>query len=61
MAKCISCRKPNLNEVPHYPIDECVPLYEIFDGIWYCAECCEKYNLRIPETPVTEPSDWDFY
>jgi hypothetical protein len=57
MSKCISCRKPNINEVPASPADMCVDLYEIFDGIWYCEECCVKFGLPVPAKPVY--GDWD--
>jgi hypothetical protein len=53
MAKCIPCRKPNLDETaPDYPMEQCIELYEIFEDIWYCAECCEKFNLPVPARSV---------
>ena len=58
MAKCISCRKPDINEIPAVPMSDCVELYEIFDGIWYCEECCEKFKLDVPKRSL--PTTWDF-
>lgn len=39
MDKCLACdAKPTT--------DNYVVLYEPFDGILYCKECCEKYDIK---------------
>jgi hypothetical protein len=43
--KCLMCGKsttldPDLNR--KFQIDLC----EVFDGIFYCEECCDKHNFK---------------
>ncbi len=48
--KCLSCEYVNRYE----PDSEFRRLWEVFDGVWYCFDCCKKYGitLDISGTPV---------
>ena len=40
---CLNCNYTNKYE----PDSEFRRLWEVFDGIWYCRRCCDKYMIYI--------------
>jgi hypothetical protein len=42
--KCLACEWINQY---HPGSPEVRRLFEVFDGIWYCEHCCEKYQIEI--------------